>query len=290
MESRIGFVTFEKTSNRPRNTIGSTRIRARWVYEAWEEAEEYQIGKDYDVLIYQKVYWEDMKLNFNGIQILDLCDPDWLEGRDVMRYCAMVDAVTTSTEALAEYIRKFVDTPVYCVPDRIKMEEMVTTPKEHKETIQHAMWYGYSHNSHYLEGAVSVLKKHGVTMTLVSDKPLTFGSDYQVTNIKYNYPNVWHEINKADICILPETKEVDLRGTYKSNNKTICAWACGTPVARTLEDFEKLLTKEAREEEMEKRSKEIQEKWLVKYSVEEYKKIIDDIKEKKEKESKDKTN
>ncbi len=71
MTNRIGFVTFEKTSNRPRNTIGSTRIRARWVYEAWEEAEEYQIGKEYDVLIYQKVYWEDMMQNFNGIQILD---------------------------------------------------------------------------------------------------------------------------------------------------------------------------------------------------------------------------
>jgi hypothetical protein len=271
---RIGFITFEKTSNRPRNTMGSTRIRARWVYEQWDEAEEYQIGKEYDVLIYQKVYWEDMMQNFDGIQILDLCDPDWLEGRDVMKYCAMADAVTTSTEPLAEYIRKFVDTPVYCVPDRIKMEEMITTPKEVNEKIETAMWYGYSQNAHYLEGAVAVLKKHGVKMRLVADKPLTFGGDIEVTNIKYNYPNVWHEVHNADICILPETSGVDLRGIYKSNNKTICAWACGTPVARTLEDFERLLTKEAREQEMEKRAKEIQDKWLVKYSVDQYKEIL----------------
>ena len=39
-----------------RKREGSSRIRCEWVVKHWKEAEEYQIGKNYDVIIFQKIY------------------------------------------------------------------------------------------------------------------------------------------------------------------------------------------------------------------------------------------
>ena len=73
---KTAFYTFEKFHNRKLGSIGSSRIRARWVWEAWPEAEEYQIGKYYDVMIFQKVYQIEYAKSLKGIKILDIADPD----------------------------------------------------------------------------------------------------------------------------------------------------------------------------------------------------------------------
>ena len=69
---------------------------------------------------------------------------------------------------------------------------------------------------------------------------------------------------------------------YKSNNKTLQAWSLGMPVIKVPEDIDRLLTKEARETEGRNNRKEVEEKYDVKYSVEDYKRIIEEIKKRKE--------
>src|SRR3990167_32993 len=100
----VAFATMEKIDNRPYNSIGSSRIRARWLINHWDEAEEYQVGGKYNVMIFQKAYWQEMLESFTGKKIFDLCDPDWLVPRPVIESIEYCDAAVTSTETLAEFL------------------------------------------------------------------------------------------------------------------------------------------------------------------------------------------
>jgi len=286
---KIGFVTFEKQDNRTPNSIGSTRIRARWLYDRWEDAEEYHIGKQYDVLIFQKVYWEAMLTQFEGIKILDLCDPDWLEGRDVIRYCDMADAVTTSTQPLADYILKFLpDKKVICVPDRVALDEYKPIKTKHETIAKEVVWFGYHQNFHYLTRTLNKLIQQGLSLAVIADKNFSIPPDIEieVKSLKYQYPGINEQLIARDLAILPTTDDVDEKGKYKSNNKTIQCWALGLPVARTPDELVLLASVEARKAEAKKRLKQVKEEYDVMLSVEQYKELIDDIKKEKKKESK----
>jgi len=278
---RIGFATFEKQSNRPKGTIGSTRIRARWLYDSWEGAEEYKIGKEYDVMIFQKVYWEAMMTQFKGIKIMDLCDPDWTGGRDVMKYCALADAVVTSTQALADYIKRFVTVPVLCIPDRIEMSEHEPYMKKtHNDKVESIVWCGYLHNTAYLDNTLDELIRRNLSLTVISNKNYypPKGKELPVTYVKYTYPGVHAEMSRHDLALLPGDRgKVNYRGQFKSNNKVLTAWALGMPVVQFPEDFDRLITKEQREIEVKKNLKDINDNWLVERSVQEYKDLINEI-------------
>ena len=71
---RVAFATMEKIDNRPYNSIGSSRIRARWLINHWDEAEEYQVGGKYNVMIFQKAYWQEMLESFTGKKIFDFLE------------------------------------------------------------------------------------------------------------------------------------------------------------------------------------------------------------------------
>ena len=81
---RIGLFTHEQFINAGENSIGSSRIRARWLLPYWPEAQLYQMGRKYAVMIFQKAYFMEYLKAYDGIKILDLCDPDWLEGKKVV--------------------------------------------------------------------------------------------------------------------------------------------------------------------------------------------------------------
>lgn len=277
---KIGFLTMEKQSNRPKNSVGSSRIRARWLYDRWEGAEEFQIGGKYDVLVYQKVYWDNMMDNFDGIQIMDLCDPDWLDGRDVFKYINKADACVTSTRSLADYIRKITDTPTVCIPDRVAISEHKPIHPKHTGKAKHCVWFGYSGNFKYVSNAIPHLVKKGISLTTIADKPVKI-MDLENLNhdhVKYNYRKVHGIIGYADIALLPETKEYDFKGYFKSNNKTLTCWALGIPVVKVPGDLERFMDAGEREKERQKRLKEIETLWNVEYSVQEYKDLIGMIK------------
>lgn len=277
----------EAFDNRPRGSVGSSMIRARWLMNYWKEAEEYHIGKLYDVMIFQKVYWESMLDNaeYKGIKILDLCDPDWLDKRPVMKYVNWADATVTSTDALRDYIKKFApDKKVITIPDRVDLKEFEYRPKRHEGRLKSLVWFGYSHNFHYVGRTLDVLYDNNIELTAISDHAvsLTGGMpDVKIKFIKYNQDTLQKEILRHDAVLLPETADYDLRGRFKSNNKTIQMWALGMPVIKTPSDLRRLQNADERIKEIKEKRAEVEQKYDVKLSVKEYKKLINELAENK---------
>ena len=117
----VGFLTFDQFC--AQGNYASSRIRARWLVKYWPNAELFVLGRRYDAVIFQKVSWLEYARLFDGIKILDLCDPDFLHWSSRMvQMMQLCDAVTTSTSALAEAVRKYTAKPVQCIPDRLDFE------------------------------------------------------------------------------------------------------------------------------------------------------------------------
>lgn len=275
---KVGFATFEDFYNRAPNSVGSTMIRVSWLLKYWKDAEVYKVGRHYDVMVFQKVYWDDMAEKFPGLKIMDLCDPDWIEGKPVMNYLHKMDVVTTSTDELADYIRKFVDIPVYTVPDRVDLEQYEMKKTSWGEgPIKSAVWFGYSGNFRYVVPALEELAKHNIKLTTISDQPPHMPRIYTHTaieNILYSQDTITDILPNYDIALLPKTTGIDLRGKYKSNNKTVQCQALGLPVVRDLEDFKRLMNPDERKKEAQTKRKEVEDKYDVKMSIKQMKDII----------------
>ena len=287
----IGWATMEAFDNRERGSVGSSMIRGRWILEQWhemypnEEVEEYVMGKKYDVLVFQKVYWDKMLDAFDGIKVIDICDPDWLEGKDVMKYIEQCDLCTTSTEQLAQYIRKFVSTKVVCVPDRVRLKEFPRRVK-HEGRATKAVWFGYSQNHHYITQTLEVLAELGLKLIVISNQSFIPPSTLkliEIENIKYSTPEVYEQISKCDFYISPERSETDEKGRFKSNNKDLISMSIGVPVVRSADNLDRLMNADERNKQMDRDWLEIQDKWDVKYSVDEFRSLINEISEQKSK-------
>lgn len=273
------FLTMEKMDNREFNSVGSSRIRARWLLPYWDECEEYCIGKDYSFLIFQKVYWKPMMEKFEGIKILDLADPDWLENKPVFEFIDLADAVTTSTQALADYIQKMRPKMlVKCIPDRIYLPEATPIKEDYGDTLKTLVWFGYSQNTHYLYSAFDQLINMDIELIIISNTPfepsLMYKGRLKLKNIPYNYETLNKELIKYDAVLMTDPVG-DERAKYKSNNKTLQAWSLGMPVIKVPADLDAMRSPEARKAEGMRVRKEIEEKFDVKYSVKEYQQIIE---------------
>lgn len=296
----VAFVTFEKYEGR--KDIASSRIRAEWLCNNWDEAEIYKQGKKYDVLIFQKAYWWEMAEKFDGIKIFDLCDPDFLHwGHHTKDMLENVDYVTTSTEELAKQLSHFSNVPVVCVPDRIEFKEHVRQ-KIHRGRAKNVVWFGYSDNFPMIDPVFNYLEKYKLNLIVISNKnylapyhmvrpEIEVGMSEKeiqkvleqqdkkfwinVTNLKWTRETVNNDILKGDIVINPTSTKGKWK--YKSNNKTLTAWALGMPVAQNVDDLERLLDHGERIKEAEKYRVKLKENYDVKQSVEDYKSIISEI-------------
>lgn len=272
----IGVLTFEQYEGR--KDIGSSRIRGKWLVNHWPEAELFVQGKKYDVVIYQKAYWVEHAKTFDGIKILDVCDPDFLHfGYRTMETLQYVDAVTTSTEALATAFRQFTDKPVLCIPDRIDLE-LFPHKKVHKGKASSAVWFGYSSNFEMITPALLALNRLDLRLIVVADKP--FGAQSQVhvpvDNEKWKDADYQQKILFGDIAINPQKKTG--KWQFKSNNKTLMAWALGLPVANDDKDLERFMDEGERIKEANLRGEELKQKWDIRLSVADYQGLINQIK------------
>ena len=130
---KVRFFTFEQYHGK--GNIGSTRIRVHYLIDRWDEAELYRYGENPDVLIFQKVYLQpDYRFpeHFEGIKILDICDPDWLsEQQNVVETINAMDGVTCPTESLKEFLEQLTDKPIRVIPDRHNFPVL-----QHSKSIQ----------------------------------------------------------------------------------------------------------------------------------------------------------
>ena len=268
----VGFMLFEAYLQR--KNIGSSRIRGQWLIDRMPEAERFVQGKEYETIIFQKVYLKEMARAFKGRKILDICDPDWLDGFELVSFLEEMDAVTVPTETLKEAISKFTKLPVYVIPDRVNLEEM-NPPKKHEGKAKKVVWFGYSHNSDVLDATLLNIKKLGLTLKVISDGVYS-SSECPIEFVKWD-PLTWQdEIQDCDICLLPD--KLRGRALFKSPNKTHQAWVLGMPVAKTLLDLERFMDGEERQKEAEERYSWAKENCNVDKSVEEMRAVIASIK------------
>ena len=278
-KTKVQVMTFEKFHGK--QNVGSSQIRGRWLVDKWNDAEIFKYGVKSDVIIYQKVCWVEHAKKFDGLKILDLCDPDHLHWayrtKEMIEEC---DVITVATILLYESLKKITDKPVYLVPDRLNLDKF-KDEKEHTGNAKTVVWFGYSQNFPMLETALKALAKRGLNLVVVSndgfEPQINYQDKIEIANYAYEYQTAYQIIQeKGDLVINPQAKTGKWK--YKSNNKTLISWALGLPVATSIEDLDSFISEEDRKEEVKKRKQELSEYWDIKYSVREYEKIIEDNK------------
>lgn len=269
--------------------IGSTKLRVHNLIKYWDEASLYKYGAKADVMIYQKVYTTfDFKYqeHFKGIQILDICDPDWKDTPDIYitQTMNLMDAVVVPTESLRKYLKQMTKTPVHVIKDRFDLTDF-PNPKVHTGTLETAVWFGYSHNADNLKFAIPSLEKRGINLTVISNEdPHAYRwaldqneyHDKHYKFLKYNLETVYAEIQRADVTVFPEGHRPFDK--FKSENKTIMSQLCGVPVIKNADELEALTKPEARNEYVANVYATIKEEYDCRKSVAEYKELINDIK------------
>jgi hypothetical protein len=271
--------TFSQFHNK-NPVAGSTNIRVNQLMKYWEGSGLYKYGENPEVLIFQKVYIsEDYKFpaHFKGVKILDICDPDWLDGHAIVETCHAMDAVTCPTESLAAFLRQF-HKNVHVVPDRFDLD-VIAEPKVHTDTAKTVVWFGYSHNAVCLKPAIEKIVTSGLHLIVISDDdPMiqrwtTLDKDDFYTFIKYDEATIYKDLQRADFALLPDgTRPIDV---FKSNNKTIKANLAGLPVAKTAEDMDKYMSAEKRRAWFKDNYETIKAEYDVRKSVGEMKAIIE---------------
>jgi hypothetical protein len=273
---KIAMLSMEDYENRKFDTVGSSRIRCRWVEKYCKDIVPFKNGGEYDAVIYQKAYWKEHMDAFQGIKIFDICDPDWMDGRPIVEVIEKMDAITCPTQALADYLKQLTDKPVLVIPDRVDPEDHYPQKEVHIGRAKTVVWFGYSQNQVVLDQTLNILKKMDLKLVVISERPYR---DADV-NVKFDYPTLYQEMTKHDIVLLPSYTK-DIRFTFKSNNKTLQAWAVKMPVAREIPDLERFMDANERQKEAELRYNEVLTKWHAKQSGPEYIELIKQIAAKK---------
>lgn len=278
---KIRFFSFDQFHNR--KGTGSTRIRVANLLKYWPEADLYKYGEKADVMIFQKVYVTDtykLPITYPGIKILDICDPDWFTHHVWVKTTAEgVDAVTCPSEGLKQFIEQLTDKPVRIIKDRFDLSEF-PAKKKHTGETKSLVWFGYSHNAEILRGVVFFCVKKGLKLVVISDRNPGINEvhedfkDYQF--IEYNQKTIYKDLQKFDVCVLPKGSRPHDR--FKSENKTTVARLCGLPVATTPEEIDNLMTADQRNAEVDKWYTKTREEYDCQRSVDEYKELIDEIK------------
>lgn len=263
--------------------VGSDYIRAIQPIKYWPEAELYRYGEKPDVLIFQKVFVSpdyQFPKHYEGIKILDIADPMWLEGYDVVETAQAMDAVTCPTENLATFIRQF-HSNVYVIPDRFDIE-LIPQPCKHVDKAKTVVWFGYSHNAELLKPAMYLIDELGLNLLVISnDDPILNRYSLRPKEewykyIKYDEQTIYTELQKADFAILPDGFRPE--DYFKSTNKTIKANLAGLPVAKDADEARYYMESDNRRKWFTENYATIKEEYDIRKSVEQYKDIISRIK------------
>lgn len=280
---QVRFFTYSQFHNK-RPPVGSTYIRVHQLLKYWPEADLYTYGENPDVLIFQKVYvGQDYKFpaHFENTTILDICDPDWLQGVAIKETIDAVDAITVPTEPLKTFLSQMTDKPIVVIPDRFDLDLIPKKPKLHTGQAKIVTWFGYSHNAELLRPALPLMRELGLKLRLISndDPHLHQYSDSipieDYTFVKYDEKTIYTELQKADFAILP--KGFRPGDKYKSENKRVKAILAGLPVAQDKEEVNLFIDGTARHKWIQENFETIKAEYDVRRSVEQYKSLIEEI-------------
>ncbi|MBN2003053.1 MAG: hypothetical protein JXA21_06820 [Anaerolineae bacterium] len=225
-----------------RNT-GSALIRAHWIAKYWPGAAVYngeQALSEWDLILFQKAYlsvWSQSIIdrlaalrNQKGAPtlVLDLCDPDFLgeeHRRRLLDVLPAFDFATAPTQPLVDWLGQYL--PAYLVPDTFDPEAITTYHGFEWAGRPRCCWIGYHTNRAALSPALlDVVRRFGLELDIIDvDRPVPFADWLQM-------------LTQYDVLLNPRPDWGKYR--YKSNNKSIIAWAAGVAVAETAEDLRAL--------------------------------------------------
>jgi hypothetical protein len=282
----IRFFTFSQFHNKV-PPVGSTHIRVMQLFKYWPEAGLYKFGENPDVLIFQKVYVAQdyqFPVNFENLKILDICDPDWLDGMSGIKETVdAVDAVTCSSPNLVKFMKQLTDKPVIHIPDRFDISA-VPKPKRHMSEAKTVVWFGYRHNAETLKPAMNLLSELGLQLVVISnDDPMPWqwlpgevGDEFrhkQYKFLKYREETIYYDLQRADFALLPKgVRPID---PFKSNNKTVKAILAGLPVAHDADQVRSFLHPGVRRDYLQAHYSQTIKEYDVKRSVSDYKALIE---------------
>jgi hypothetical protein len=277
----IRFFTYSQYHNK-KPVVGSTFIRVQQLLKYWPDAGLYTYGENPDALIFQKVYiTADYKFpaHFENTKILDICDPDWIQGVAIKETIDAMDAITVPTEALQQFIQQMTDKLVVIIPDRFDLEAIPKKPKLHTKPAKIVTWFGYHHNAELLRPALPLIKELGLKLRIIANED-PFPHQYpgsipleDYTFIKYHEDTFYDELRKADFAILPGGFRPEDR--FKSNNKTVKANLAGLPVATDKEEVLKFIDPAERHKWIQENYDTIRSDYDVRKSVEQFKDLIE---------------
>ncbi len=282
----IRFFTFSQFHNKI-PAAGSTLIRANQLIKYWADAGLYKFGENPDVLIFQKVYVAadyQFPIHFKGIKILDICDPDWLDGMTGLKATIdAMDAVVVSSPGLKTFVEQLTDKPVVHIADRFDTSP-IPKPKTHSGTATTVVWFGYRHNAETLKYAMPLINDLGLKLIVIADDnplawqwlPNEIGDKFRenkYTYIKFNEETIYTDLQRADFAVLPYGgRPID---QFKSNNKTIKAILAGLPVAHDSDQLKSFMNAGVRRDYMEHHYKQTITEYDVKESVRQYQELIE---------------
>jgi hypothetical protein len=195
---------------------------------------------------------------------------------------AACDAITCSTAALTDAVSSLTRKPVVTVPDRVDFDFVGSSRKVHRGPTRTAVWFGNSQNLPLLDAMSPALVDLRIEqLTIVSDERARYElpggarppAAPRVVHRPWNPDDICRELLAADVVLNPRSDEGLWK--FKSNNKTLLAWALGLPVARDGDELRRLMTEACRRHEADRRYVEVRRDYDVKDAVAEYRALID---------------
>jgi len=235
---------------------GSALIRCHWLAKYYPGHAEVYDGtqrlEGWDAYVFQKAYLSSSVQALitrlaamrdrtgQGALVFDLCDPDFLEPKHAGRLLEVLprfDIATAPTCPLMEWLSTYL--PTYMVPDGIDPEAITVRHTFSDVTPPSIGWVGYSHNVSALEAILpAVHELRGEVDVVTVDTPRPFEVFLRT-------------VARYDILLNPRP-DIPPFG-YKSNNKSLVAWAAGVAVAETGDALRSLYDPEERKARLAER-------------------------------------
>lgn len=262
--------------------VGSSFLRAEGIVNNADDFEIWKHGKKYDGLIFQKVYWKEMMQLFKGPKILDLCDPDWLNGSvNIIEIEKYFDAITCSSNELTDAVKKmFPHKIIIHVPDRLDFNVYPPARAKHNEMVKKLVWFGFIHNAHEtLKQFSTVIEKYDLELTIIADNPYTQKDaiyELQPGYLPFNRHTAYAIIQQHDVVLNPRSAKLSFK--YKSNNKSVVSWKLGLPVAETVDQLLTYFELNERIKEVTKKQLLVTQYYNITSSIDQYRSIFEEIK------------
>lgn len=268
----------------------SVRFRAQWPAKYMINGEPYngtQRLADFNCFVFQKFYlsgkargWAKSFREAGHILAFDLCDADWLQSathrRRLLAVLPRMDFAVATTERLAEWLRCWL--PTFVIPDRLDLAVHTErhVPQDREPRL---IWFGNSGNLVTLEQMWPAVCGFGLPLTILADRLIPPWDERPVEFIPWSLEGANAVIADHDIALNPRLEEEHF--AYKSNNKSLTAWALGVPVATSPETLEALFDFELRKLESAYRMVEVAAHYDVRISALQWAGLFDAWRERK---------